>query len=348
MDDFFIEFHDPLFSIIVFFLLIFVVTFFSYWWGRYRYQKSSQDLDNFLKGLNSHESEDELPILIQNGELSQKSWLLLAESYFKSGDYEKSIDIYNELLKLSDVSSSKEIMFLLGKTYFKAGFLERSKQMFLEILKNYPKTPEALKFLLLVYENLRDYRSALETLEPLEELQKDIAKDSVYLKLLAIINTREKRKDLQIASLLEIYKQNNYLTHMVFEFLFQTDIEIAWKNIDILKSELLIDIFWHIDEKNLDFDIISKSDFLKELYTARGDIDAVSKSSIFEFDVLINLKKSSNATLNFDYVCSSCQYNHPFAFNRCSRCHNIDTQIVEFSLAKNYFRNFNEENNSFQ
>ena len=88
-----------------------------------------------------------------------------------NSDFEKSLDIYNELLKVDDGSNTIELMYLLGRTYFKAGFLERAKQIFLNILKNNPRTPEALKYLLLVYEYMRDYKSAFEVLEPLDELE---------------------------------------------------------------------------------------------------------------------------------------------------------------------------------
>jgi len=348
MDNFFIEFRDPLFGIIVFFLLIFVITFVSYWWGRYRFKRSSQDLDNFLQSFHSLETENDLTVLIKKGELSQKSWLLLANSYFKSADYDKSIEIYSEILKNSDPSSAQETMFLLGKTYFKAGFLERSKQMFLEILKHNPRTPEALEHLLLVYENLRDYKSALEVLEPLQQLNEEISKDYNYIELLSIINNFKIKDEIKIASILEIYKKTDALRYMIFEYLFRTDTKVAWENLDIDKSESFINILWLIDKKDLNFDIILQSDFLKELYTARGDIDIAKKSSIFELDILINLKKNANATLNFEYLCNSCQHSHPFAFNRCNYCHSIDTQIVEFSLTRDFYKNFNEENNSFQ
>jgi len=96
-------------------------------------------------------------------------------------------------------------------------------------------------------------------------------------------------------------------------------------------------------------DIISKNSFLQELYSARGDLELASRSSIFEFDILINLKNSGvNATLNFEYVCENCKQVSPFAFHRCSFCHNIDTSRVEWSLTKDYHKDFSEENNSFQ
>ena len=137
MDTVFLEFRDPLFSVIIFFLIIFIITFFSYWWGRYKTKEDSKHLDKFLRQFQTLPTQSELKILISSGELSEKSWLLLANSYAKNGDYEKSIEIYNEILQITAPSNKKETMFLLGRTYFKAGFLERAKQIFLEILKKY-------------------------------------------------------------------------------------------------------------------------------------------------------------------------------------------------------------------
>ena len=348
MSSFFIEFRDPLFGIIVFFVLIFVVTFFSYWWGRYKSKEDSRHLDKFLRGFRSLPSKDELNVLITSGELSEKSWLLLAQSYFKNGDYEKAIEIYNELLKVSSFSNSRDTMFLLGRTYFKAGFLERAKRIFLQILKNNPRTPQALHYLLLAYEYLRDYKSALDVLEPLDELNRETAADSAYLKSLALLNDTTKNEVQKADELLEMYRATHQLTYLVFEYLFRVNPKLAWENFDSSKSEVLTAVLWYIDRKDLDFDIISKNSYLRELYSARGDVELASGSSIFEFDVLIKLKDSSNATLNFEYMCDNCKQVYPFVFNRCSSCHAIDTAIAEYSLTKDYHRDFSEENNSFQ
>ncbi len=348
MNTFFIEFRDPLFSIIIFFVLIFVITFFSYWWGRYKSKEDFKHLDRFLKQFRSLPSQNELKVLISSGELSEKSWLLLAQSYSKNGDYEKSIDIYNEILKVGDKSRYKENLFLLGKTYYKAGFLERSKQIFLEILKNNPRTPQALHYLLLVYETMRDYASALEVLESLGELEKDITIEYAYLKSLALLNDASLGVNTKAEKLLEIYIKTHQLTYFVFEYLFKVNPKLAWENFDSSKSELLCDVLWHVDKKDLDFDIITANGYLRELYTARGDLNLATKSSVFEFDVLINLNDKSSATLSFEYMCDNCKQMYPFAFHRCSSCHTLDTSRVEFSLCKNYHRDFSEENNSFQ
>jgi pentatricopeptide repeat protein len=349
MNNFFLEFRDPLFSIIIFFAIIFMITCLSYWWGRYKTKEESKNLDKFLQQFRAPPSQDELKVLISSGELSEKSWLILAHSYSKDGDFEKAIEIYHEILNLPNSSTKKETLFLLGKIYFRVGFLERSKQIFLEILKTSPRTPQALHYLLLVYEYMRDYKTALEVLEPLDQLGEEITKDEVYLKSLALLNA-SKLSPLQKADeLLVIYNNFHRLTYLTFEYLFRVNPALAWENFDSSRSEYLTDILWSLDAKELDLDIITKNSFLRELYTARGDLELVAQSENFEFNVLINLKKTTaNATLNFEYLCDSCKQRFPFAFHRCSNCHAIDTQRVEWSLVKDYHKDFSEENNSFQ
>lgn len=347
MNTFFIEFRDPLFSIIVFFAVIFMITFFSYWWSRYKHKEDSKYLDRFLKQFNTLPSKEELSLLISGSELSEKSWLLLAKSYSKNGDYEKSIEIYNEMLKVGS-SNTKETMFLLGKTYFKAGFLERSKQIFLEILKVNPRTPQALHYLLLVYEYMRDYKSALEVLEPLDELGENVIKEQVYLETLSLLCQNELSNEEKTKRLIELYRESHELTYLIFEYVFRVSPALAWENFDNSKSELLCDIFWHLEAKELNLDIISKNGFLRELYSARGDIALAKASTVFEFDVLIKLEKKANATLAFEYICDNCKSVYPFVFHRCSSCHAIATAKVEWTLNRDYHQDFNEENNSFQ
>ena len=348
MNTFFIEFRDPLFGVIVFFVLIFMIAFFSYWLNKFKKKEDYRHLDKFVKQFNTLPTQDELKVLITSGDLSEKSWLLLAQSYSKNGHYDKSVEIYTELLKVGDKKNYRDTLFLLGKTYFKAGFLERAKQVFLEILKNNPRTPQALNYLVLVYEQLRDYNSALEVLEPLEVLHKNTATQKTYLESLLILNDAKLSTGEKEIKLLNIYKKTAELTYLIFEYLFRMNPELAWKNFDTSKSELLVDVLWNLDKKNVDFKIVEKNGYLKELYSAKGYLEERVKSSVFEFDVLINLNKNVNATLNFEYICDNCKQVFPFAFNRCSNCHSIDSSRAELSLIKDYNKDFSEENNSFQ
>ena len=348
MNSFFIDYRDPLFSIIIFFVIIFMMAFFSYWWNKYRSSEDTKSLTNFLNQFATLPSHSELSILISGGELSEKSWLLLATSYYRNGDYEKSIEIYNELLRVCMYERRLEIMYLLGTTYFKAGFLERSKHIFEEILKSRPRTPDALKYLLLVHEYMREYRSALEVLEPLKELNIDVTLDTLYLETFTLLHETKYSVAEKTELLLASYNRHHQLTYMIFEYLFRENPEVAWVHFDSSKSELLGDIFWRLDKKYLNLDIISKNGYLRELFTARGDIALAKSSSIFEFDLLIKLQNRADATLSFEYTCEKCRKSYPFAFNRCASCHAIDTSRVEWSLVKDYYKDIGEENNSFQ
>ncbi|HUH43120.1 MAG TPA: tetratricopeptide repeat protein [Sulfurimonas sp.] len=348
MDAFFIESKDPLFGIIIFFVLIFVITFFSYWFNKFKKKEDYRHLDNFLKQFQAMPSQNELKVLITKGELSEKSWFLLANAYTKSGNYEKAIEIYSELLKAEDKTNYRETLFLLGKTYFRAGFLERARVIFLEILKTNPRTPQALNYLLLAYEQMKNYKEAIEILEPLEELKQDTLIEAAYLNMLLILNSVELGVDEKVEAVLKIYKSSNLLAYLVFEYLFRVNPKVAWENFDASKSELLIDVLWNIERKDLDFNTIMQNGFLKELYSAKGYIKEASSSSIFELDILINLDSKVNATLGFEYICNSCKVVFPFAFHRCSNCHSIGTSRAELSLVKDYHKDFSEENNSFQ
>lgn len=347
MNTFFLEFRDPLFGIIVFLILIFVITAFSYWFSKYKKKEDHKHLDNFLKQFHSAPSQDELKVLITKGELSEKSWLLLANAYEKNGNYDKSIEIYSQLLKISNKANYRDTMFLLGKAYFKAGFMERSKQIFLEILKNNPRTPQALNYLLLVYEQMKNYNLALEVLEPLSELQKDVSLESDYLNTLIILNSTDLSTEEKVYRLLKIYKNSSCLMHLIFEYIFRVNPKVAWENLDMSKADMIVDILWNVNKKDLNLDIIMQNGYLRELYSAKGYIKDVFKSSIFELDILINLNSKSDATLGFEFICNNCKVTYPFAFNRCSNCSSIDTSKAEILLVKDYHKEFSEENNSF-
>lgn len=347
MNLFFLEFRDPLFGVIIFFALIFVVAFFSYWFNKYKKREEFENLDSFIKGLNAPITKDELTKHIIDCTLTQKMWLLLAETYTKKGDFEKSIEIYTQLLSSNDKQNYHEVLFLLGKTFYMAGFLQRAKETFLEILKIHPRATQALNYLLLVYEKTKDYNSAMQILEPLEELEIDTKTLKAYLETLLSLNDTKMTSTQKSQKLLEIYKNTNHMSYLVFEYLFRVDAPLAWKNIDLSNLQAIVDILWRCKKEELDLSVVMQSAYLRELYSAKGYIDASIKSSIFELDILINLPPYSSATLGFEYVCSNCQSSSLFTFTRCPSCNAIDTQTIDLKLTKDYNKAFNEESNSF-
>ncbi len=345
MNTLFIEFRDPLFGVIVFFALIFVIASFSYWWGRYKIKEDHRYLDRFLRKFKTLPNKNELHELISGNTISRKSWMLMAHTYFQNGDYEKSISIYHALAERRD-GDQREALFLLGQTYFKAGFLERSKTIFLQILHQFPRTPQALRYLLLVYEQLREYDKARDVLDPLSELGETDVLDSVYLECLSLMRASAFSSEEKAAKLIALYQKHHQLTYLIFEYLFIHHPALAWKHLDLSRVERLSDILWRLSEDDCDLDIIAGNGYLRELFSASGVVKLAKSSHVFELDVLIKLRTSgfSGATLQFEYLCSECKQVYPFAFHRCPNCNALDTVITEPLLTKDRI----EESHSFQ
>ena len=347
MNNLFIEFRDPLFGIIIFFSLVFVIALVSYWWGRFKRKEESRYLNSFMNIFDSMPTEQELKKLINSKAISSKSALIMAQTYFQNGDYEKCIEIYLIIIEMQkDPVEKKETLFLLGRTYFKAGFLERAQEIFLQILKQFPRTPKALRYLLIIYEKMHQFDKALEVLEPLDELGIDNRKDRIYLQCVSIIRSAEYGVDEKAELLLALYKEHHILSYLIFEYLFRFSPQMAWENLDMGEAQRIVDILWNAREAEANLDIIHTNSYLRELFSAKGLELSVTESNLFEFDVLIklNVADQSGATLQFDYLCGECKQIYPFAFHRCPNCNGIDTVVTEMLLTKDHF----EENSSLQ
>ncbi len=347
MNGLFIEFRDPLFGIIIFFSLIFVIAIFSYWWGRFKRKEESTYLERFLDVFTTVPTEQELKKLMHSHAISEESALIMAQTYQQNGDYEKCIEIYLILLELQkNPVDKKETLYLLGKTYFKAGFLERAQEIFLQILQRFPRTPKALHYLLIIYEKMHQFDKALEVLEPLDELGIDHTKDRVYLQCIAIIRSPSYGVNEKAERLLALYQEHHLLSYLIFEYLFRFTPELAWKNLDFGEAHRMVDLLWNAREAEANLDIISSNSYLRELYSAKGLELMAYESSTFEFDVLIklNIADQSGATLQFDYLCGECKQIYPFSFQRCPNCHSIDSVVTEILLTKDHL----EENHSLQ
>ncbi len=346
MNNLYIETRDPLFGIIVFFALIFVITFFSYWWGRYKARDDSNYLDNFIKDLSTIPSDGEIKTIIYDGNVSNRSWLILAQSYIQQGDYEKAIEIYQSILEVEkDTLQQQSIAILLGQAYFKAGFLERSKEVFLKILKHAPRTPNALYALILVYDRLKEYNKALDVLEPLHELDEDIVQEKRYLECASLLQRNDITDQEKSRQLLNIYTQSGALSYMIFEHLFHKDAALAWEHLNPNDFVRLSDILWQLPHESLPMERLSGNAYLRELFSAKGTVELADSSTVFELDILIKLHRSQQggASLQFEYLCHKCKHVFPFTFHRCPHCHCIDSVSPQMLLRKDHF----EENYTF-
>jgi len=292
--------------------------------------------------------EEDYVHLYKTYNLPFDSVILLASTFLHKGDYTKAISVYLTLLEhVNDNVKKEELLELLGSTYFRGGFLQRSKDIFLKILKFSPRNKQALTYLLLTYEKLKDYDKAYEVVESLEELSVNIIKEKLYINSMQIINNPINSFDKKCIQLIELFKSNEIIQRVVAEYLLQFNKAAFWKNIELFDTALLMDLLWYLSFDDIDFDAVAKNKLLSELYTAKGYINEAQQSDIFELNILIMLQKdkeNKQADLNFEFICNKCKNIYPIYENRCPSCHSILSFKIEPEITRNYI----EKNQSLQ
>ena len=349
MDNIALEYRDPLFGVMILFALIFLISFFTYSYGIYKERLARKEYRKLYKRFELGKlKEEDYVHLYKTYNLPFDSILLLASTFLHKGDYNKAINVYLTLLEhVTDRVKKEELLEQLGMTYFKGGFLQRSKEIFLRILKFSPRNKKALNYLLITYEKLKDFKKAKDVVSSLEELNVDKTKDKIYLDSLIIINdpilSYEKKSNL----LFELYKENKSIERIFVSFLLQFNKQFFWENIEKFECEKIIDLMWYLNFEDIDFDKVVKNEFLVDLFNAKGYLNTKEHSGDFDLDILILVNRHDhdiNASLDFEFICTSCKHSHPVFDTRCPHCHTILSFDVKHHLTKGYY----EKNQSLQ
>jgi len=323
VEDFFIDTKDPLFSILFFIAIILTVVVSNYSYELYRHKRERKALFDFLKNFENRKNSLDIQNLHYHDSFV-KPLSLLAKSFENSGEYEKAIEIYLFLLKhLEDNSQKMIFMELLGKTYLHAGFMVKSRDIFLQILKQRPRNKEVLNYLLIVYDQLKNYKKAKEVIEPLMILGEDVEHIQNYLDF---------KENLDVKATLQ--KDRN-LVRLCMSYAFHNDNALAWSLYESSMFDEIVDILWFLNRSSIDFTVVQKHKELKALYFAKGYIKEESKSKDFHINLLIAAKIAGlNATLAFSYICKNCKSSFPLSFDRCPNCLSINSAKVKTSIAK--------------
>jgi tetratricopeptide (TPR) repeat protein len=342
LDNIALEYRDPLFGIILIVTLIFLISFFTYYYSIYKERIARKDYRKLsLRFELGKLKEEDYVHLYKTYNLPFDSILLLASSFLHKGDYNKAISVYLTLLEhVNDRVKKEELLELLGTTYFKGGFLQRSKEIFLRILKFSPRNKNALLYLLLVNEKLKDFKKAKEITLCLEELDKDMSVDKIYLDSLIILNDSILSYERRTELLYDIFKKNKIIERIFATFLIHFNKTFFWEHISEFDCSKFIDVMWYINSNDINLEKIIENKFLVEIYNAKGYLNNLKHSKNFDFDILMLINQHEhkiNATLDFEYICSSCKHTYPIFDTRCPHCHEILTFNVKYHLTKALF-----------
>jgi tetratricopeptide (TPR) repeat protein len=336
LDTLFLEYRDPVFGVIIFFAIVFIIAFLNYWWGVFKSKEERYSIEQFIKRFEVMADDSEYKKLLDEFSISSESLGLLAHSYSKSGEYEKTIGIY--LIALKRVKNKEEkqyFLFELGKTYFKAGFLRRSADVFAELLRIYPRHEEALKLLTVIYEQLKEYQRALEVLDSLEELDVEVESEKIFIKALQTLNDNTKTDRQKCDTLLSFVKKEPIIGRLLFEFAKKKSFKI---DIDAINSNSILDLLWESETEVLRG---SKDPLILAVLAAKGEGESGEKP-LFELEVLTYLKKAgyTKAALSFEYTCSNCKGTFPVHFYRCPSCYTLKSPYVSPSLIKSEYEKY--------
>ncbi|MEA3383451.1 MAG: tetratricopeptide repeat protein [Campylobacterota bacterium] len=334
-----LDYRDPLFGIITVFLFIFITSFLTYSYSIYKERISRKEYRKLLKRFELGTlKEDDYIHLYSTYNLPFDSIILLANSFIYKGQYNKAISVYLALLEhVKEPAKKEELLEYLGNSYFKSGLLQRSKDIYLKILKFSPRNKVALKHLLLVFQNLKDYDKASEVLDALQELEEDVVKEKIYINILKTINDPLLSFEKKSQQLYNNFIVNKKLERVVADYLVKFNKKLFWENIEKFNILKIIDLLWYFDFDDIDFDKVESNELLQDIYSAKGYINRSKGSKQFELSILISTKNSTSKVeldLNFEFICSKCKKIHPIYESRCPHCHEILTFISEPKLAK--------------
>ena len=301
------DYRDPLFSVIMFFLIVLIGVIVTLIAGKIRENYREKKLNEFLKGFEYIQIDN-----LKLDEASIEALYLLANAYEKVGDFEKALKIY---LLINKTLKSIEILKRIAKLYYKAGFLEKAKHIIYQVLSTKPRDVESLKLLVLIDEKLNDIKEIKDILDIFEELEIDFKKEKAYL----LFKTSKNYE--------EVYKKYPFIKREYLKRLFLENVKKAYE--EILENEIYdyIDLYWNRKD-------IPKEKKFYPILKAKKEIE-LNINLPFELEVLANLKKEI-ATLEFEYICNKCKKVFPLDFVRCPNCNSLFNVKVIWNLTKRH------------
>jgi len=312
------DFRDPLFSVIMFFVIVLISVLVTIGLGKLREYNREKKLEEFLKDFEYIKIEN-----LKLDEASIDALYLLAKAYEKEGDFEKSLKIY---LWISKNLKSTEILRHIATLYYKAGFLEKAKKTAYQILSAKPRDVETLKLLILIDEKLDNLNDIVNVLEIFEELEISLSEEKAY----ALFKLSQKKEcNIEfckgIKTVEDVYKKYPFIKREYLREMFKTQPLKAYKEINDNEIYEYIDLFWHRK------DIPYEEKFMNIL--AAKHMVKCTKKAPFEIEVLKQLKERF-ADLEFEYVCQNCKKIFPLYSSRCPNCHQLFKQKVLFNIVE--------------
>ncbi len=131
---------------------------------------------NYFRGLNyllNEQQDKALEVFLRIAESDQETvetQLALGSLFRRRGEVDRAIRVHQNLIARQDLPPAQKTLALvaLGEDYMRAGLLDRAETLFTDLVGASAQTPAALRQLLTIYQQERDWPKAIEQAEGLE------------------------------------------------------------------------------------------------------------------------------------------------------------------------------------
>jgi lipopolysaccharide biosynthesis regulator YciM len=164
-------------------LLLPVAVYFGWWLartvGRRTANKRNQLFSNqYFQGLNyllNEQPDKAIQVFLELAEVNQdtvETHMALGSLFRRRGEVDRAIRFHQNIIAKPGLEPEQRTQALLelGEDYMRAGLLDRAERLFAELIETDAHTPSALRSLLEIYQQEKDWDKALEQAQRLEQV----------------------------------------------------------------------------------------------------------------------------------------------------------------------------------
>jgi lipopolysaccharide assembly protein B len=165
--------------------LLLPVAAYSGWWVHRNYgrratrKKNRLFSDQYFQGLNyllNEQPDKAIQVFLELAEVNQdtvETHMALGNLFRRRGEVDRAIRFHQNIIAKSGLEPEQRTQALLelGEDYMRAGLLDRAERLFAELIESDAQTPAALRSLLDIYQQEKDWAKALIQAERLEQVE---------------------------------------------------------------------------------------------------------------------------------------------------------------------------------